>query len=76
MIEYKFSEASNTLGLTPSINNIAKYIFDKFNGDKEFNASLNDDTLPFPEEVQFILDEYDVLVDELMDAITYYIQNY
>jgi len=64
------------LSETATLEEIAGYIFDNYNGDPEFIASLNDDSLPFPDGVQEVLDAHDVLVDELLSAMTSYIQTY
>ena len=64
------------LSETATLKEIAGYIFDNYNGDAEFLAALRYERLPFPAGVQEVLDAHDVLVDELLDAMTKYIQTY
>jgi len=76
MVNNNFDAVIKVLGETPTLHDIAKYVFDNFNDNDEFLACLNDDSLPFPAEVQFILDEYDVVVDELMETMSLYIAEF
>jgi hypothetical protein len=64
------------LSETATLEEIAAYIFDNYNNDPEFLAALNYERMPFPDGVQEVLDAHDVLVDELLDAMTKYIQTY
>ncbi len=62
------------LSETATLVEIAGYIFDNYNNDPQFITALRDDSQPWPDGVQEVLDAHDVLVEELIDSLELYIQ--
>lgn len=70
----KIPNFKTALSETATLVEIAGYIFDNYNNDPQFIAALSDDSQPWPDGVQEVLDVHDVLVEELIDSLELYIQ--